>query len=165
MSSSPCASKASSSATKIPRKILAERCLAVLTEPIFVKTRKRAQRILCVLSSPLTRNWRKLARQNRVRIGAIRLSGGGPGEAARPGAAPKTQRRRGSLRRAACFYFLNITYRQPQRHKNLRIFSRFEKKARKRRNKHKNARICTTPQGPTPRRPAVGSAPRYVRPP
>ena len=34
----------------------------------------------------------------------------------------------GSFRRAACFYFLNITYRQPQRHKNLRIFSRFEKK-------------------------------------
>ena len=32
-------------------------------------------RILCVLSSPLTRYWRKLARQNRVRIGAIR-----PGE-------------------------------------------------------------------------------------
>ena len=30
-------------------------------------------RILCVLSSPLTRYWRKLARQNRVRIGAIRL--------------------------------------------------------------------------------------------
>ena len=44
----------------------------------FRQEKERAQRILCVLLSPLTRYWRKLARQNRVRIGAIRLGAGLP---------------------------------------------------------------------------------------
>ena len=56
-------------------------------------------RILCVLSSPLTRNWRKLARQNRVRIGAIRLPRSPPRGCPRrhrPG-FPKKDRRTHSL--------------------------------------------------------------------
>ena len=46
LSSSPCVSKASSSAAKIPRKLLAVRCEAVFTEQRFVEARKTPQGIL-----------------------------------------------------------------------------------------------------------------------
>ena len=46
LSSLPCVSKASSSAAKIPRKVLAVRCEAVFTEQSFVEARKTPQGIL-----------------------------------------------------------------------------------------------------------------------
>ena len=65
LSSSPCVSKASSFAAKIPRKLLRVECLAVFGELICVRTRKKPQRILCVLSRLLTKYWHKSADENR----------------------------------------------------------------------------------------------------
>ena len=52
--------------TKIPRKIKAVRCEAVLPEQKCSQTRKRPQRILCVFSRALTQYEGISARQNRV---------------------------------------------------------------------------------------------------
>ncbi|MBP3684592.1 MAG: hypothetical protein J6J12_06480, partial [Oscillospiraceae bacterium] len=65
LSSLPCASKAASSAAKIPQTYLAEMCEAVLPERIFVQTRNWTQGILGVLSRTIAMYGRKSARQNR----------------------------------------------------------------------------------------------------
>ena len=57
--------KAASFAAKIPRKWRPVECFAVFGELICVKTRKKPQRILAVLSRLLTTYWRKSAGENR----------------------------------------------------------------------------------------------------
>ena len=63
--SSPCVSKASSAAAKIPPKLLAVRCKAVFAEQIFAQAMKSSKRILAGFARALKQHGRKSARKNR----------------------------------------------------------------------------------------------------
>ena len=63
--SSPCVSKASFAATKIPPKLLAVRCEAVFAEQIFVQAMKSPKRILVGFARDLKQHGQKSARKNR----------------------------------------------------------------------------------------------------
>ena len=65
LSSLTYASKPASSASKIPRTLLAEMCKAVFSERIFVQARHWPQVILDVLPRTITKHGRKTARKNR----------------------------------------------------------------------------------------------------
>ena len=65
LSSLTYASKPASSASKIPRTLLAEICKAVFSERIFVQARHWPQVILDVLPRTITKHGRKTARKIR----------------------------------------------------------------------------------------------------